>query len=50
MMKILAKELQGTGVTANVVAPGPVQTDLFFAGKDEEFVKKSDRAELRPNY
>lgn len=40
MTKILAKELQGTGVTANVVAPGPVKTDLFFAGKDEDFVKK----------
>lgn len=40
MTKILAKELQGTNVTANVVAPGPVKTDLFFAGKDEEFVNR----------
>ncbi|KAJ3690447.1 hypothetical protein LUZ61_019611 [Rhynchospora tenuis] len=40
MTRILAKELQGTGVTANVVAPGPVKTELFFAGKDEEFVKR----------
>lgn len=39
MTKILAKELKGTGITANTVAPGPIKTDLFFAGKSEEFVK-----------
>lgn len=40
MTKILAKELKGSGITANCVAPGPVATELFFAGKSEETVKK----------
>jgi 3-oxoacyl-[acyl-carrier protein] reductase len=40
MTKILAKELKGTGITANCVAPGPIATDLFFAGKTEEQVKR----------
>eukprot|EP01018_Ginkgo_biloba_P033136 Gb_39938 [translate_table: standard] len=35
MTKILARELRGTRITANCVAPGPVATDMFFAGKDE---------------
>ncbi|KAK2363608.1 NAD(P)-binding Rossmann-fold superfamily protein [Trifolium repens] len=41
MTKILAKELKGTGITANCVAPGPVATDMFFEGKTEEMVKKA---------
>ncbi|WCJ43654.1 NAD(P)-binding Rossmann-fold superfamily protein [Euphorbia peplus] len=40
MIKILAKELKGTGITANCVAPGPVATELFFAGKTEETVNR----------
>ncbi|XP_065852218.1 NADPH-dependent aldehyde reductase-like protein, chloroplastic [Euphorbia lathyris] len=40
MVKILAKELKGTGITANCVAPGPVATELFFAGKTEETIKR----------
>uniref|UniRef100_A0A5B7BVU7 Putative short-chain type dehydrogenase/reductase isoform X2 n=1 Tax=Davidia involucrata TaxID=16924 RepID=A0A5B7BVU7_DAVIN len=40
MIKILAKELKGTGITANCVAPGPIATEMFFAGKTEEQVKK----------
>ncbi|KAK4787034.1 hypothetical protein SAY86_010867 [Trapa natans] len=40
MVKILAKELTGTGITANCVAPGPVATELFFAGKTEEKVER----------
>ncbi|GJM84703.1 hypothetical protein PR202_ga00396 [Eleusine coracana subsp. coracana] len=39
MTKILAKEVAAKGITANVVAPGPVRTDLFLAGKDETFLK-----------
>ncbi|KAH7571726.1 hypothetical protein JRO89_XS04G0126000 [Xanthoceras sorbifolium] len=33
MVKVLAKELKGTGITANCVAPGPIATDMFFDGK-----------------
>ncbi|XP_029117803.1 NADPH-dependent aldehyde reductase-like protein, chloroplastic isoform X1 [Elaeis guineensis] len=40
MTRILAKELKGTRITANSVAPGPVATDLFFAGTSEEAVRK----------
>ncbi|XP_049377360.1 NADPH-dependent aldehyde reductase-like protein, chloroplastic [Solanum stenotomum] len=40
MVKILAKELKGTGITANCVAPGPIATDMFFNGATEEKVKK----------
>lgn len=40
MVKILAKEMKGSGVTVNCVAPGPVATEMFFAGKSEEMVKR----------
>ncbi|KAK9114279.1 hypothetical protein Syun_021076 [Stephania yunnanensis] len=40
MIKIMAKELKGSGVTANCVAPGPTATKFFFAGKTEETVKR----------
>lgn len=40
MVKILAKELKGTGITANCVAPGPIATEMFFAGKTEEVIKR----------
>ncbi|KAK3405224.1 NADPH-dependent aldehyde reductase-like protein, chloroplastic [Eucalyptus grandis] len=41
MVKILAKELKGTCITANSVAPGPIATEMFFAGKTEEMINKS---------
>ncbi|KAI3523199.1 hypothetical protein L1887_01257 [Cichorium endivia] len=40
MVKILAKELKGTRITANCVAPGPIATDMFYEGKTEEMVNK----------
>lgn len=40
MTRILAKEVAAKGITANVVAPGPVRTELFMAGKDEAFLKR----------
>ncbi|MCL7050413.1 hypothetical protein MKW94_014874 [Papaver nudicaule] len=40
MVKILAKELKGTGITANCIAPGPIATELFYAGKTEEMIKR----------
>ncbi len=36
MVRAMAKELAGRGVRVNAVAPGPVDTDLFNAGKTEE--------------
>ena len=39
MTQILAKELGGRGVTVNVVAPGPVATDLFLKDKTHEQVE-----------
>ncbi|KAK6233068.1 hypothetical protein QUC31_009589 [Theobroma cacao] len=40
MIKIMAKELKGAGITANCVAPGPIATEMFFAGKSEEMVQR----------
>ncbi|KAJ7961539.1 Short-chain type dehydrogenase/reductase-like protein [Quillaja saponaria] len=40
MTKIVAKELKGSGITANCVAPGPIATEMFFAGKTEETIKR----------
>jgi 3-oxoacyl-[acyl-carrier protein] reductase len=40
MTKILAKELKGTGITVNCVAPGPIATEMFFGGRTDEQVKK----------
>ncbi|KAJ6797837.1 short-chain type dehydrogenase/reductase-like [Iris pallida] len=46
MVRTMAKELRGTGITANCVAPGAVATDMLFAGKSEEAVRIE--AELPP--
>ncbi|KAJ7976365.1 Short-chain type dehydrogenase/reductase [Quillaja saponaria] len=40
MVKILAKELKGTGITANCVSPGAVATEMFFAGRSEDDVQR----------
>ncbi|GAB2240554.1 hypothetical protein Droror1_Dr00021072 [Drosera rotundifolia] len=39
MTRILAKELRGTRITANGIAPGPIATDMLFEGRTEETVK-----------
>ncbi|PWE53438.1 3-ketoacyl-ACP reductase [Metarhizobium album] len=38
--RVAAKELGSRGITVNVVAPGPVETELFMAGKSEELVQR----------
>ncbi|KAI4296485.1 hypothetical protein L6164_036438 [Bauhinia variegata] len=43
MIRIMAKELKGTGITANCVAPGPIATDMYFAGKTQEQVEATIR-------
>jgi 3-oxoacyl-[acyl-carrier protein] reductase len=40
MTHVLAKELGARGVTVNAVAPGPVATELFLAGKSEELIRR----------
>lgn len=41
LIRSMAKELTPRRVRVNAVAPGPVETDLFRAGKNEEALKRS---------
>lgn len=44
LTKVLAKELGQRGITANAVAPGPVETALFMSGKSDALVQAIARA------
>lgn len=37
---ILAREMRGRDVTVNAVAPGPTETAMFLAGKDEQTIAR----------
>ena len=41
MTLILARELRGRDITANTVAPGPVDTPLFTSGKSKDEIDRS---------
>ncbi|BBN14475.1 hypothetical protein Mp_6g12040 [Marchantia polymorpha subsp. ruderalis] len=36
--RVLAKEMAGKGITVNCIAPGPTATDMFYAGKSQEWI------------
>jgi 3-oxoacyl-[acyl-carrier protein] reductase len=40
MVRVVAKELGGRGITVNAVAPGPVETGLFLDGKSDADVQR----------
>lgn len=40
LTRIFAREIGEKGITANTVSPGPVDTELFRAGKTEEDIKR----------
>jgi 3-oxoacyl-[acyl-carrier protein] reductase len=44
MTRVLARELRGRNITANVVAPGPTATDLFLNGKSQEAIDRFAKA------
>lgn len=40
LVSVLANELRGRNISVNAVAPGPVATELFLAGKTQEEVER----------
>jgi 3-oxoacyl-[acyl-carrier protein] reductase len=40
LTRVFAKEAGGRGITANIVSPGPVNTEMFTTGKSEETIRR----------
>jgi 3-oxoacyl-[acyl-carrier protein] reductase len=40
LVRVLANELRGRNITVNVMAPGPVATELFLTGKEEAQIER----------
>ena len=40
LVHVLANELRGRNITVNAVAPGPVGTELFLAGKTQAQIQE----------
>ena len=40
LTRIFAREVGERGITANIVSPGPVNTEMFTTGKSEETIKR----------
>ncbi|KAJ6820300.1 WD repeat-containing protein 26-like isoform X3 [Iris pallida] len=39
MIKIMSKQLRGTGITVNCIVPEAIAMDIFFTGKSGEAVR-----------
>ena len=40
LVRVLANELRGRNIIVNVVAPGPVATEIFLTGKEEAQIER----------
>lgn len=43
LVHVLANELRGRSITVNAVAPGPVATELFLAGKSDAQIEQMSK-------
>ena len=40
LTRVFAKEMGERGVTANIVSPGPINTEMFNSGKNKETIER----------